>query len=91
MVNLQRKLTLKDASKLAYEKGEALIGREKELSDLLTFFRAAIRGDPGVGGVKSSLICAGPPGGKLPVTKYLCCDTSHLLHVSFLLLLLLMV
>jgi hypothetical protein len=64
MVQLQRKLTLKDASKHAYEKGEALVGREKEVSELLSFFRAAIRGDPGVGGVKSSLICAGPPGGK---------------------------
>jgi hypothetical protein len=62
MAEVQRKLTLKDASKHAYCGGETLVGREKELSDLLTFFRAAIRGDPGVGGVKSSLICAGPPG-----------------------------
>jgi hypothetical protein len=56
------KFTLKDASKGAYERGEALIGREKELQQLLSFFRAAIRGDPGTGGIKSSMFLAGAPG-----------------------------
>ncbi|KAL3919183.1 MAG: hypothetical protein SGILL_003883, partial [Bacillariaceae sp.] len=63
MAGLQRKLTLKDASKHAYRRGDALVGRENEMSEILKFFRSAIRGDAGVGGVKSSMICAGPPGG----------------------------
>ena len=62
MTRIISKLTLKDASRGAYERGEALIGREKELNQLLLFFRAAIRGDPGTGGVKSSMFIAGPPG-----------------------------
>jgi hypothetical protein len=62
MTRIISKLTLKDASRGAYERGEALIGREKEIHQLLFFFRAAIRGDPGTGGVKSSMFIAGPPG-----------------------------
>jgi hypothetical protein len=57
------KLTLQDASKGVYERGEPLIGREKELYQLLTFFRAAIRGEAGQGGVRSSMFIGGPPGG----------------------------
>eukprot|EP00980_Cylindrotheca_fusiformis_P003743 scaffold831_cov109-Cylindrotheca_fusiformis.AAC.5 len=56
------KLSLQDASKGAYERGETLIGREKELDQLLSFFRNAIRGTGGTGGSKSSLFLAGPPG-----------------------------
>jgi hypothetical protein len=56
------KLTLQDASKGAYERGETLIGREMELGQLLSFFRDAIRGTAGTGGCKSSLFLAGPPG-----------------------------
>ena len=47
---------------MAYVDGDSLIGREKELQKLLSFFRSAIRGDPGSGGVKSSMFIAGPPG-----------------------------
>jgi hypothetical protein len=56
------KLNLKEASKGAYDRGETLIGREKELSQLLSFFRAAIRGQPGPGGIRSSIFLAGAPG-----------------------------
>lgn len=56
------KLSLQDASKGAYEKGETMIGREKELDQLLAFFRDAMRGTAGTGGSKSSLFLAGPPG-----------------------------
>ena len=63
MINLIGKLTLKDASKNAYEGGEALlVGREKEISNLLTFFRAAFSKDPTNESFKSSLFLAGPPG-----------------------------
>uniref|UniRef100_A0A7S4AC08 BAH domain-containing protein n=1 Tax=Pseudo-nitzschia australis TaxID=44445 RepID=A0A7S4AC08_9STRA len=62
MANLICKLTLKDASKNAYESGEALVGREKELSQLLTFFRAAFLEDHRSEGYKSSMFLAGPPG-----------------------------
>jgi hypothetical protein len=57
-----RKMTLKEASKGAYERGETLVGREKELQQLLSFFRSAIRGEAGPGGLKSSIFLAGPPG-----------------------------
>jgi hypothetical protein len=60
MADLQQILTLKEASKQAYGRGKALVGRETEMEEILTFFRAAVRGDAGVGGVKSSMICAGP-------------------------------
>lgn len=64
------KLTLLDASTGAYERGEGLIGREKQLHELLSFFRAAIRGTAGTGGVKSSLFLAGSPGvGKVRVLR----------------------
>ena len=57
------KMTLKEASKGAYERGETLVGREKELQQLLSFFRSAIRGGAaGSCGQKSSLFLAGPPG-----------------------------
>ena len=57
------KLSLQDASKGAYERGEALIGREKELDQLMKFFRSAIRGDrDGSVGSKSSIFLAGAPG-----------------------------
>jgi len=62
MARIIGKLTLKDASRGAYEDGTSLIGRERELHKLLTFFRAAVRGDAGTGGVKSSMFIAGPPG-----------------------------
>jgi len=62
MANLISKLTLKDASKDAYESGKALVGREKELSQLLTFFRAAFLEDHRSEGYKSSMFLAGPPG-----------------------------
>ena len=55
-------LNLKEASKGAYNHGETLIGREKELSQLLSFFRAAIQGQPGPGGTRSSMFLAGAPG-----------------------------
>ena len=56
------KLSLKATSKGAYDGGEALTGREKEMTELLSFFRAAIRGLPGPGGVRSSIFLAGAPG-----------------------------
>jgi len=62
MANLICKLSLKDASKNAYESGKALVGREKELSQLLSFFRAAFREDHRSEGYKSSMFLAGPPG-----------------------------
>ena len=62
MARIIGKLTLKDASRGTYEDGTSLIGRERELHKLLTFFRAAVRGDAGTGGVKSSMFIAGPPG-----------------------------
>lgn len=55
-------LNLKEASKGAYSRGETLVGREKELSQLLSFFRAAINGQPGPGGIRSSIFLAGAPG-----------------------------
>ena len=62
MANLVSKLTLKDASKNAYAKGEALVGRERELSQLLTFLRGAFFEDRKSAGYKSSMFLAGPPG-----------------------------
>ncbi len=62
MGNLIRKLTLKDASKNAYATGEALVGREKELSQLLSFLRGAFFDDDVSRGYKSSMFLAGPPG-----------------------------
>eukprot|EP00536_Pseudo-nitzschia_multiseries_P008252 jgi/Psemu1/20052/gm1.20052_g len=62
MANLICKLTLKDASKDVYESGKALVGREKELSQLLTFLRAAFLEDHESEGDKSSILLAGPPG-----------------------------
>lgn len=56
------KLSLKETSKGAYDRGETLIGRENEMTQLLSFFRAAIRGLPGPGGVRSSIFLAGAPG-----------------------------
>lgn len=64
MRNVIEKLSLKDASKGAYNRGETLVGREQELAKLLSFFRDAIRGLPGPGGIRSSIFLAGPPGGK---------------------------
>jgi origin recognition complex subunit 1 len=55
-------LNLKEASKGAYNHGETLVGREKELAQLLSFFRAAIHGQPGPGGIRSSMFLAGAPG-----------------------------
>lgn len=60
--NVLTNLSLKEASRGVYERGDALVGRETELSLLLSFFRAAIRGEPGPGGVRSSIFLAGPPG-----------------------------
>jgi Cdc6-like AAA superfamily ATPase len=57
-----KKLTLKDASTEAYDHGAGLIGRENELSSIVSFLRGAIRGDAVIGGVKSSIFIAGPPG-----------------------------
>lgn len=62
MGNLISKLTLKDASKNAYAIGEALVGREKELSQLLSFLRGAFFDDRRSTGYKSSMFLAGPPG-----------------------------
>jgi origin recognition complex subunit 1 len=62
MASVIEKLTLKDAARHAYGKGGALVGREGEIEKLITFFRSALRGDPGKGGVKSSMFLAGPPG-----------------------------
>lgn len=62
MARIISKLTLRDASRGAYERGETLIGREKELHQLMLFFRAAIRGEAGPGGVRSSMFIGGPPG-----------------------------
>ena len=62
MGNLISKLTLKDASKNAYASGEALVGREKELNQLLAFLRGAFFDDRRSMGYKSSMFLAGPPG-----------------------------
>lgn len=62
MSNLICKLTLKDASKDAYESGKALVGREKELTQLLSFLRGAFFQDHRSAGYKSSMFVAGPPG-----------------------------
>lgn len=62
MRDVIKRLNLKEASKDVYERGEGLIGREKELSQLTSFFRSAIRGEPGTGGIRSSIFLAGPPG-----------------------------
>lgn len=55
-------LNLKEASKGVYNHGDIMIGREKEMSQLLSFFRAAITGQPGPGGIRSSIFLAGAPG-----------------------------
>lgn len=75
------KLSLQDASKGAYERGEALIGREKELDQLMKFFRSAIRGDrDGSVGSKSSIFLAGAPGvGK--VRRVFVCDGQGKLYL----------
>jgi hypothetical protein len=57
-----KRLTLKDASTAAYEHGEGLVGREKELGKLESFLRAAIRGNAATGDIRSSIFLAGPPG-----------------------------
>lgn len=62
MANVIGKLTLKNASRNAYEEGADLVGREAELEKLISFVESALRGDPGKGGVKSSMFLAGPPG-----------------------------
>jgi hypothetical protein len=62
MANLICKLTLKDASKNAYASGEALVGRETEMSQLLSFLRGAFFEDRRSAGYKSSMFLAGPPG-----------------------------
>ena len=62
MGNLISKLTLKDASKNAYASGEALVGRETEMSQLLSFLRGAFFDDRRSEGYKSSMFLAGPPG-----------------------------
>lgn len=62
MNDVIKRLNLKEASKGVYRHGTGLIGREKELSQLQSFFRAAIRGQPGTGGIRSSIFLAGPPG-----------------------------
>lgn len=62
MANLISKLTLKDASKDAYASGEALVGREREMTQLLAFFRGAFFQDRKSAGYKSSMFLAGPPG-----------------------------
>ena len=56
MINLIGNLTLKESGKAL------LVGRENEISNLLTFFRAAFREDPTNETFKSSLFLAGPPG-----------------------------
>jgi len=56
MINLIGNLTLKESGKAL------LVGRENEISNLLTFFRAAFREDPTNESFKSSLFLAGPPG-----------------------------
>jgi len=62
MANLICKLTLKDASRNAYTKGDALVGREKEMSQILAFLRGAFFEDRKSAGYKSSMFLAGPPG-----------------------------
>jgi ATPase family associated with various cellular activities (AAA) len=62
MVRLQQKLMLKDASKYAYDGENSLVGRQKEISELLAFFRSAIRAESSTGELKSAMIVAGPPG-----------------------------
>ena len=54
------KLSLTDASKEAYESRSALIGREEEKDQIMSFLQAAISGDPTDN--KSSIFIAGPPG-----------------------------
>eukprot|EP00934_Nitzschia_sp_Nitz4_P007531 Nitzschia sp. Nitz4//scaffold141_size107518//40742//44248//NITZ4_004275-RA/size107518-augustus-gene-0.93-mRNA-1//-1//CDS//3329536285//7521//frame0 len=56
-------LNLKEASTGVYERGDSLVGREAEMSRLLSLFRAALKGDDGPGQVRSSFFLAGPPGG----------------------------
>ena len=65
-------LSLKDASTAAYDQGETLIGREKELDRITVFLRSAIRGDGEAGDVKNSIFLAGPPGvGKIQGKPFL--------------------
>lgn len=55
-----KKLALTDASKEAYENRSALIGREDEKQEILSFLEAAISGDSTDN--KASIFIAGPPG-----------------------------
>jgi hypothetical protein len=54
------KLALTDASKEAYENRSALIGREEEKQEILSFLEAAISGESTDN--KASIFIAGPPG-----------------------------
>ena len=63
MVKLINKLTLKDASKNAYNSGKSsLVGRENEISYILNFFRAAFHKEQKNERIKATLFLAGPPG-----------------------------
>ena len=57
-----KKLTLRDASSEAYDRGAGIIGREKEMDRILSFLRSAIGGDAQTEGLPSSMFLAGPPG-----------------------------
>ncbi|KAG7352351.1 cell division control protein 6 [Nitzschia inconspicua] len=62
MLTLQQKLSLKDASRQTKDDKNILVGREKEIKELLKFFRSAIRAESNVGDIKAAMIVAGPPG-----------------------------
>lgn len=66
-----KRLTLKDSSSTSYIHGDGLVGREQEIAKMLTFLRAAIRGDAMTGDVKTSIFLAGPPG-TLPLMVLRC-------------------
>ncbi|KAG7366433.1 cell division control protein 6 [Nitzschia inconspicua] len=62
MLTMQQKLSLKDASRQTKDDKNILVGREKEIKELLKFFRSAIRAESNAGDIKAAMIVAGPPG-----------------------------
>jgi hypothetical protein len=67
-----KNLTLKNSSTSSYIQGEGLVGREQELAKIISFLRAAIRGDATTGDVKTSIFLAGPPGEYCKISCWLC-------------------
>ncbi len=59
--SVAEKLSLTDASKEANYNGDALVGREKERKQILSFLRGSIAGHAGES-TKPCLFVAGPPG-----------------------------